>query len=344
MRPPFWQSVALDTPVEDLVDVPLLILPTDHTSAVVATIGHYNEGSRPVRSVKASDLDSPPVQRDLSGGTLADVVRLVSRGTGHEAIALPPVDWAGRAEGLRLQWPVTILVGVIVVVLLVLPGLPVLAGSAIPIAAAAAAITWSLLRRRRPTRIRTAGDLRLDSSNLVDYAIARRLGERPEALTDDQRRGRITARMDAVRAEYARLSADIVYRIEASALFDPASTPTKSFEVALVRADTEAGSLTLDDLDELATELKIAFSVARDHAGTVGIGHLPATEREDARRASKAARLASRAATEGEREAALARVVRILDALALHYLPAPDTARRQLTTGAQSSETAASDV
>ena len=342
MRPPFWQSVALDTPVEDLVDVPLLILPTDHTSAVVATIGHYNEGSRPVRSVKASDLDSPPVQRDLSGGTLADVVRLVSRGTGHEAIALPPVDWAGRAEGLRLQWPVTILVGVIVAVLLVLPGLPVLAGFAIPIAAAAAAITWSLLRRRRPTRIRTAGDLRLDSSNLVDYAIARRLGERPEALTDDQRRGRITARMDAVRAEYGRLSADIVYRIEASALFDPASAPTKSFEVALVRADTEAGSL--EDLDELATELEIAFSVARDHAETVGIGHLPATAREDARRASKAARLASRAATEGEREAALAQVVRILDALALHYLPAPDTARRQLTTGAQSSETAASDV
>ena len=165
MRPPFWQLVALDTPVEDLVDVPLLILPTDHTSAVVATIGHYNAGSRPVRSVKASDLDSPPVQRDLSGGTLADVVRLVSRGTGHEAIALPPVDWAGRAEGLRLQWPVTILVGVIVVVLLVLPGLPVLAGFAIPIAAAAAAITggreiniappWGTMGTREPKRIGT---------------------------------------------------------------------------------------------------------------------------------------------------------------------------------------------
>lgn len=204
MRPPFWQSVALDTPVEDLVDVPLLILPTDHTSAVVATIGHYNEGSRPVRSVKASDLDSPPVQRDLSGGTLADVVRLVSRGTGHEAIALPPVDWAGRAEGLRLQWPVTILVGVIVAVLLVLPGLPVLAGFAIPdrgrgrrdhlVAAASAPANQDPHRRRSPARL-------VQPRRLRHRASARRAAggthRRPATRTHHREDGRSPGRVRA---------------------------------------------------------------------------------------------------------------------------------------------------
>ncbi|NHB84109.1 hypothetical protein G7085_04180 [Tessaracoccus sp. HDW20] len=47
---------------------------------------------------------------------------------------------------------------------------------ALPMGAAVWGGLWALLRKRRPLRLRTAGDLHLDGSNLVDYALARRRG------------------------------------------------------------------------------------------------------------------------------------------------------------------------
>ena len=192
---------------------------------------------------------------------------------------------------------------------------------------------WALLRRRRGARILTAGDLHLDGSNLVDYAIARRLGERPDVLSDDGRTARASRRIDDIRADYGRRAADIAYRIENSALFDAAVPTTAAFEAALVRCDAEAPALSPSELEGLATDLEISYSVAVDHAETVGFQHLPSTARDDARRAHKAAQLADGAATDGEREAAVAQVIRILSSLALYYLPAPEAARRELTDG-----------
>jgi hypothetical protein len=189
------------------------------------------------------------------------------------------------------------------------------------------------LRRRRGARILTAGDLHLDGSNLVDYAIARRLGERPDVLSDDGRTARASRRIDDIRADYGRRAADIAYRIENSALFDAAVPTTAAFEAALVRCDAEAPALSPSELEGLATDLEISYSVAVDHAETVGFQHLPSTARDDARRAHKAAQLADGAATDGEREAAVAQVIRILSSLALYYLPAPEAARRELTDG-----------
>ncbi|NHB84110.1 hypothetical protein G7085_04185 [Tessaracoccus sp. HDW20] len=161
-------------------------------------------------------------------------------------------------------------------------------------------------------------------------------------MTRIERRALIEARIDAVRDEYGRLSSDIVYRIESPALFDAASPLTGAFENALVRAGSHVDDL--EEFDDLATELEISFAVARDHAETLGIAHLPESARPDARRAGKAAQLAAGATSDGERQAALAQVVRILDSLALHYLPAPEAARRAITAGVQASGTAASDV
>ncbi|MFD0867333.1 hypothetical protein ACFQ06_16175, partial [Tessaracoccus lubricantis] len=97
-------------------------------------------------------------------------------------------------------------------------------------------------------------------------------------------------------------------------------------DAMVVWEDLEPASAPEDDVVRLAGTLKLAFDTARAHAETVGLGHLPATARNDARRAAGAARLAVGARTEGERAAAQEQVVRILRSLALHYLPAPEAA------------------
>ena len=56
-------------------------------------------------------------------------------------------------------------------------------------------------------------------------------------------------------------------------------------------------------------------------------------ERDDADPGAVPQQLADGAATDGEREAAVAQVIRILTSLALYYLPAPEAARRELTDG-----------
>lgn len=127
------------------------------------------------------------------------------------------------------------------------------------------------------------------------------------------------------------------------ALFDAAAPTTQAFEVALARYATEGADLGLDDLDALAADLEIRFSVARDHAKTVGMGHLPESARADARRAVKAATLAAGAATPGERQAAMDQVIRILGSLAPYYLPATEQARGQLTASLETPAPPAGD-
>ncbi|MDO5677695.1 MAG: hypothetical protein Q4G35_09355 [Propionibacteriaceae bacterium] len=138
------------------------------------------------------------------------------------------------------------------------------------------------------------------------------------------------ARVAAVQQQLGALTTDIVFRIEHSALFDTSVPTTKHLNLMLMRWEDEHRQASPGALERLSHEVELAFRTAQDHAATVGLAHLPTTARPDARRAMKAAMLARSAATEGEREAALMQVTRLLDSLALYYLPAPAEAPRMI--------------
>ncbi len=138
------------------------------------------------------------------------------------------------------------------------------------------------------------------------------------------------ARVDAVKEEYGELRADIVYRIESSALFDDTVPLTREFSLLLMRWEDESPRGAPSTLERLAMELRLAFDTARQHAEAVGLAHLPRTARSRAERAAKAAQLAVHAATAGEREAAATQLARLLDGISLHYLPGPRDVQRMI--------------
>lgn len=139
------------------------------------------------------------------------------------------------------------------------------------------------------------------------------------------------ARVDGVKEEYGELSSDIVYRIENSALFDDTVALTRQFTLLLMRWEDELPHAEASALERLAMEVRLAFDTARQHAEAVGVSHLPRTARAKAERAVKAAQLALHAATDGEREAASEQLARILDGIALHYLPGSRDVRRMIS-------------
>lgn len=128
------------------------------------------------------------------------------------------------------------------------------------------------------------------------------------------------ARVDQVKATYGQLLSDVVYRVENSALFDPAVDSTREFTLLLTQWD-ERSSLHPDGVAELARTVELAFDTARSQAEALGLDHLPRTARPTARRAVKSLRLAQEATTDGERTAALNRANQLLGSLALYYLP-----------------------
>lgn len=330
---PFFQAISGDTQVRDLVGQSLLVNTETYSKSVVVTVGPMGEYGYPMQHAVVPHLERKRLTHVRGGPIRSACSSLLNASERVEVIVIPPVRWAGRGEPRPFRLPVTVLVAALVGVLVFATGGVAGAAASLPAAALAALITWNTMRRRLPARILTAGDLHLDGTNIVDYTVARQIGERPELLTDEQRRTDVVERIEAILEEYGALKLDIGYRIENSALFDSAAPTTQAFEVALVRYNTHSPSLGLDELEELAGELEITYSVARDHAETVGLAHLPATARADARRASKALRLAQGASTDAEREAALEQVTRILDSLALYYLPDPGGVRRQITDG-----------
>lgn len=138
--------------------------------------------------------------------------------------------------------------------------------------------------------------------------------------------------IDDVKAEYGRLLSDLVYRLENPALFDPNEPLTQAFTVALLQWDNNEGIVERDELRELARRVRTTFEVARENAERIGINHVPASARDKATTALKAARLASdQAASEQERATALNRAVAILNELALYFLPSGTDARKAIT-------------
>lgn len=330
---PFFQAISGDTEVKDLVGQSLLVNTQSYSKSLVVTVGPMGEYGYPMHHALVPRLSQRRVIHVRGGPIRSACSSLMKASERIEVVPIPPVRWSGRGEPKRFRLPTTIIIALAVAALLLIFGGVTGAALALPAAGLAALITWKTMRTRLPVRILTAGTLHLDGTNIVDYTAARQIGERPELLTDEQRRTDIVERIEGIKQEYGTLKLDIGYRIQNSALFDSAAPTTNAFEVALVRYDSQSSGLGLDQLDDLATELEITYSVARDHAETVGLSHLPSTARADARRAAKALRLAEGATTDGEREAAMDQVIRILDSLALYYLPAPEGIRRQITDG-----------
>ena len=139
----------------------------------------------------------------------------------------------------------------------------------------------------------------------------------------DAPRNAAVARVADVRALYGRMLTDVAYRIENSALFDSSVALTSRFETALAAWSDLSDVTPAEELVRCSAAVQVSFDAARANPETLGIGHLPETARDDARRAAGAARLAANAGTEAERVVAHATVVRILSSLGLYYLPAP---------------------
>ncbi|WP_040284703.1 hypothetical protein [Tessaracoccus massiliensis] len=171
------------------------------------------------------------------------------------------------------------------------------------------------------------------SSEVYDERqILARLDAQPKARSrkDGHSPSGARARVDRVKERLGAMTTDVIYRIENSALFDTSVPLTRQFNLLMMRWDDEQARLGAAALDRLSMEVELAFTTARDHAETVGLSHLPATAQPDARRALKAAELANRATSEGEREAALLQVTRLLESIALFYLPAPADVPRMI--------------
>ncbi|RRD47318.1 hypothetical protein [Tessaracoccus sp. OH4464_COT-324] len=166
------------------------------------------------------------------------------------------------------------------------------------------------------TSPRIVGQQRLgvDPSNVHAYALAVARGELwrgalPAASVVDP-----TVQVQRIREEYGRLCSDLLFRLESPALFDPAVPTTAAFEAALVDFENTPTA-------EVAARVEVRFEVARQHAVRAGLRHVEPQLRDEVARAGKIARLALNAGSQGEREAALAQLQRMLDSLALYYLP-----------------------
>lgn len=250
------------------------------------------------------------------------------------ALITPGVRWAKGLELPRVAFLVALIVAAFMAAV-------VLGDSLTPIAwllpwAAGAYAAFNLLRQREATAIHREG-------NTKPYRrgeVLMRLAELPLTEPDDTLaigavrepgdRKRAQERVAAVKAAYGALLSDLAYRIENSALFDPAVEQTREFTLLLARWDDDHARLPADEVAALARNLEVAFDAARAHAEALGLTHLPETARADAHRAAKAARVAQGATLDGERAAALERTNRILATLALYYLPTPEEAQLAL--------------
>lgn len=336
---PHWQEVPLSTKWQDLEGASLLIFadgddrgclarpsaPTHNDWQVDRGLAILDETN--LSYVRTDRPESPTTLQMRCDAAIGPKARDLV-GPQAKVVAIPPIDWTRVGEAAAWRTPAMIVVALAIAVPLMLAGQTGMA-LAIPAAALGAFLTWLLARRSGGLRIRNPGEYSLDASNVVEYASRRLAGESPGfALAADRRAAALT-RADEIKAEYGELLSDIVYRIDYPALFDTAVPATEQFHSAMVRFEG-ADTMGLTELEALVNELEIAYSLARDNAETLGERHLPEHTRAAARRASKAAHLAANAATDGERDASLAQVRRILASLALYYLPTIDEEPRAL--------------
>lgn len=300
------QPVALEA--DDLVAAVQFVRDNTGLSAHIGS-----DGLEPVKVVRRL----PP---DLELGEFA-VRTLNTRVT--RAVLLPP----GRLHTVARGGPIAVRAGLVVLAVLALvvaasgqlppgSGLPVTVLCAVAVAQFFYWPTWL----RIFTATFEAGQHRYGMDALL-----------PDGnVADDGAQTRAVAQVNEVKEEYGRLLSDIVFRIEAPALFDPVNPASRSFTKAMIAWDARADDLSAAELGTLAAAVVSTFSTARREAETLGMSYLPEAARPTAGRAAAAARLATGGATPAERKAALSRMIELLSSLAIYYLPNPQEATRMI--------------
>lgn len=328
MKRPFWEPISLDLELRDLTGSTLLALAHDDALIIDLEQGYFTEPPsfaamrvamphwvtveywRPSKAWSKANLmyERPTKLREMLSGRL----------NAHTVMVIPRVRTLPNQRG-RIATLLTGAFAVLFLTLLISLAVPPLAVTII-----AALLIPTLVCRSRPDatpHIVVAGQRPLALDEAVHYGRARLDGRRPEVVRRDDRARSAEERVARIRASYGEAKLDIVRRIEQPALFDQAAPATAAFLEALAKYE-DAGSL--DERERAAADVEMTYSVALDHAKAVGLNHLPEHARDAGRRAAKAARLAAQAATGGERDASLQQVKRILDSLALYYLPTLD--------------------
>lgn len=321
-----WQQIPVATTWGQF-EPGAVLLYTDDQAVVIDARRSTSDKSKVKLRIQRPDGER--FERDVKRGETLDAqARSLLDSRDHRAMALPAVIWHEDKLFSPRNLAALLASALVTTVFMVLMSLASNAFSFVYLAFMIAGATAMGVRRMWKGGRLTfmAPDrLGLTMGTIHDYALTREEGKLwvPPTPGSD-RRGLAFQRVDAIRDSYLALREDIAYRIEASALFDPKVPATAAFEAALVGFEDVTDLTSTDDLDALATEVELTFNVAQANAERLGLQHLPADKRADARRAGKAAHLAAGAATEGERQASLAQVKRILDSLALYYLPTLD--------------------
>ncbi|MDO5501505.1 MAG: hypothetical protein Q4F67_17690, partial [Propionibacteriaceae bacterium] len=318
-----WQQVDLRTSWGVFAPGAVLFY-TDDDAVVVEAIAKEKKAKLRIQRLNGERFEKELKQHESMG--LQAEARLESRQV--RGMMLPAVLWEEDALfSLRNG------VGLVTSIVVTLAALWLISSGSTP----GAFIYWALMagagagvwarRQVKSTHISfLAPDrLGLTMDTILPYALTREQGKlwiSPKRGAN--RRQLAHERVEAIRDAYLALREDVAYRIESSALFDPKVPATAEFEASLVAFDDVTDDTSTDQLDALASEVEVTFNVAQANAERLGLQHLPEDKRAEARRAGKAAHLAAGAATEGERRASLAQVKRILDSLALYYLPTID--------------------
>ena len=332
-----WRLLALSTPLEDLHGDSVTVLPRQGNKIMGLTITAVGGGV----SVKGGEIDAMTAKVDATAfptETLGGFMERELNLPAQAAMVVPELNMPHRPKGtptLSRPWRLAAFMPAATALYFLFgqePGWWLFASIA---AVLAVLIWWAPARRNTVGLSVPVGDgLHLSPAELRKALSS---GTPPPgvllppkrvdpALGDEAR-----ASVAGVKEEYGALLSDIAYRIESSALFDVAVPLTKEFHLALAAWDDEEGSAGPKRLAELAREVELTFTTAKDQADTMGLRHLPDASRADGELAAKAARLAQSAPSEGERLAASRQAARLLRDLALYYLPGPEDFGRELT-------------
>lgn len=312
-----WEALPLSTPLGRVNGRQLAISGTDLTgrpTVLIVRLGKPRRGRIPISFMETATRNAHPpktcVVRAQETATLAQF------SLGYAQVRAEHAGTVPRIRSLTVPvshaWPYLAPIGPLV---LLLPMIVLQEGwhQAVIVALIVVVLTFgaaaAFRRFATPVQPRVVENGREVLASEIKHRIS---GEIPSGPTPQER-------VDVVKEAYGSLLGDIAYRIECSALFDPAVPSTQRFQLALLAWDPSAPHAS-----DLAAEVEVAFAEARSHAEKVGWSHLPETCRETARRAQKAVRVALESREPGERKTAAAKAAKLLTSLSQYYLPVVD--------------------
>ena len=306
-----WDPLPLETPLGTLGGRRLAISGTDLTgrrTVVIVRVGKPSRGRVPVSYMEtATRNDHPPkaaVARVPAEATLAQFSLGFAQVRADHAGTVPQTR--GLSAPVHPGWTLASAGLPALVVMWIVAGWEQAAIVALLILVLTLGLSALMQRFSHPAAPRV-----LDGGNdVLPSEVARRISGEVTSGPSPQER------VDVVKDAYGALHGDIVYRIECSALFDPAVPSTQRFQLALLAWDPSSPQAA-----ELASEVEASFAEARSHAERLGWSHLPQTARDTAQRAAS---LALASDSPGERRSAAASAAKLLASLRLHYLPVVD--------------------